>query len=170
MSGNPNYPIVCPIWGTMAAYPCQPSSGRIFYYSPRAGGQFSMTRITQSYINEIRARGHEEIPINMNPRKMLRRIDVAVKARLTSCLIEKRYLGEEFPEVTYHLIQRAQRRRPLRIIEKADKLLIYLTETESFPQFQCPDYREDLGYFLRSLAYIESKYNKNQENDGQKEI
>ena len=83
-----------------------------------------MTRITQSYINEIRARGHEEIPINMNPRKMLRRIDVAVKARLTSCLIEKRYLGEEFLEVTYHLIQRARRRRFLTIGEKVDNFLI----------------------------------------------
>ena len=125
MSGNPNYPIVCPIWGTIAVQPRPAGDGRTFYDSPRAGGKFSMSGVTESDINDIRAEGLEARSINMNPRRMLMEIDVTVKARLTSWLIEQRRIGNQCPEITESVIKLAKQGKDMTIPDRADAILRY---------------------------------------------
>ena len=123
MSENPNYPIVCPIWGTIAVQPRPAGDGRTFYDSLRAGGKFSMSGVTQSDINNIRAEGLEARSINMNPRRMLMEIDVTVKARLTSWLIEQRRIGNQCPEITESVIKLAKQGKDMTIPDRADAIL-----------------------------------------------
>ena len=147
MSGNPNYPKVCPIWGTVAAYPCPPSDDLIFYDSPRAGGKFSMARPTETDINE-------------NPHLMMGSVDASVKARLTSWLIEQRHRQkEEFPEVTCDSIRNAQARLPLKVAEIADNFLRYLAQLQNFlgSSFVCCSFVRSHENFFHLLAHIESE-------------
>ena len=146
MSENPNYPIVCPIWGTIAVQPRPAGDGRTFYDSPRAGGKFSMARPTESDINE-------------NPHSMLRSVDASVKARLTSWLIEQRHRQkEEFPEVTCDSIRNAQARRPLRVAEIADNFLRYLAQLgNGFGSKFLPPYSDvDDENHLKALSHLEN--------------
>ena len=160
MSDNLNYSLPCPIWGTMAAevQRDQESSHGIFYNSPRAGGRFLLS-----------AHG--------SPLSMLKEIDVSVKARLTSWLIEQRRLGEEFPEVSRDSIENAKVRRPRRVTERADNFLRYLAELGKVSDeylLRSPNCQINLNCFLCSLAHIESivdiSCNQNQQDKGQSEI
>ena len=159
MSDNLDYTLLCPIWGTMAAEVQRDhENGRgTFYDSPRAGGKFLLS-----------AHG--------SPLSMLQEIDVSVKARLTSWLIEQRRLGEEFPEVSCDSIENAKVRRPRRVKEKSDNFLRYLAQLEELHGylFQCYSYIYNPENFLHSLAYLESTIDilddQNKKVNGQKEI
>ena len=98
MNGNGG----CPIWGSEAQEHPEGSRGGTLVDSPRAGGRYFITR--RAHVN-------------------LRSNDEQEKARLTSWLVEQRRMGEECPEVTTKAIGDAERRRPLTVHERADRLL-----------------------------------------------
>ena len=154
MSENSNYPLKCPIWGTIAAEvqrDHENSRGIILYDSPRTGGGFSISTNGTSWSDR-------------NPYSMLQIVDASVKARLTSWLIEQRRLGEEFPEVNCDSIENAKVRRSLRITERADNFLRYLSRLEGIfgSGFRAPYLgRNDNPYerYLKVLSYLESTSN-----------
>ena len=159
MSEDSNYPLQCPIWGTMAAEVRRDddNSRGIIYDSPRTGGKFLIST-------------HGTNLLDKEPLLMLQSVDASVKARLTSWLIEQRRLGEEFPEVNCDSIKNAKVRRPLKVKEKTDNLLRYLAKVGNFSEFRSPAYQENLDHFLRSLAYLESVHDQGQKENGQEEI
>ncbi len=78
--------------------------------SCRAGGTYTITR---DAIWEIKG-GY---------------VDDAVKARLTTMLIDQREQGVNWPKVTLDLIERAKRKPPLPAHERADRLLKFLDKS-----------------------------------------
>lgn len=107
MSEDSNYPLECPIWGTMAAEVRRDDeNGRgIIDDSPRAGGKFLISNHNTSWTDK-------------DPFSMLEKVDTSVKARLTSWLIEQRRMGEKFPEVSHDSIENAKVRHSLKVNEK----------------------------------------------------
>ena len=167
MNGNSNYSQKCPIWGTMAAEHWLKNDENEDWHeqkeeivdSPRAGGKFSISAHDKKLLSR------------------LQEIDVSVKARLTSWLIEQRRLGEEFPEVSCDSIENAKVRRPRRVTERADNFLRYLAELGKVSDeylLRSPNYQSNLDRFLCSLAHIESvvdiSCNQDQQDKGQSEI
>ena len=97
------------------------------------------------------------------------------KARLITLLIEKRRLGEDVPEITFDLIERAKTKPNLSRLERANRMIQYLVEysgdqvgkeipimnREMFSrlaaQIECsvvPDFKsdeEEVGFFLKYL-------------------
>ena len=101
----------CPIWGER--YPVEDTyhdAERRFVVpdSPRAGGGYKIT-------------GDEKRPV--------KELTDAEKARLTTLLIDQRRLGTELPAVTLRLIEKAKRRQPLPVYERAHRLLQYMART-----------------------------------------
>ena len=95
----------CPIWGT----PAQITSGRLgdglYIDSPRATGKYFVAGSAEA---------------------MLEHHDDRVKAKLTSWLVEQRWLGNQIPEIYSTTIREANDRRDLSIPERADRTLRYI--------------------------------------------
>jgi hypothetical protein len=98
----------CPIWGTPAKFVPTNRDGHSID-SPRAGGQYFISRTAAV---------------------TLRNCDDVLRARLTTWLIEQRQHGVDWPEVTTHTVENAQRRRPLTVRERADGLLRLLASEQ----------------------------------------
>ena len=94
----------CPIWETQATTRADRRDGQ-YADSPRAGGRYFISR-------------HAEVN--------LRNDYEAVKARLTTWLVDQRRLGVECPEIMSATIDEVTRRQPLRVYERADRLLAYI--------------------------------------------
>ena len=77
--------------------------------SPRAGGDYAI----RDQAAAVLARTSD-------------RIEDAVRARLTTMLIEARRQGVEWPEVTTKLIKRAEQSPNLPVAERSDRLLLFL--------------------------------------------
>ena len=98
MKGNGH----CLIWNTEAEQlPARAPFGT-WWDSPRAGGRYF---IDQTTYYGWKYDSNDE------------------KARLTSCLIDRRRVGEDFPEITRKALEDARHRRPLTVHERADRLL-----------------------------------------------
>ena len=97
----------CLIWGNKTIAEIADPDGRdgTEVNSERAGGRYFISGTAAS---------------------MMHSRDEHVKARVTTWLIEQQSLGVECPEVTSHTIGDAERRRPLAVHERADKLLQFL--------------------------------------------
>lgn len=70
-------------------------------------------------------------------------LDPAVKARLTTWLIEQRRLGIERPKINREIIDEIKNRRPLSVHERADNLLRYLNAKSSLIGTVIKFYAED---------------------------
>ena len=94
----------CPIWGTtMTSCESQaPARTRLSVDSPRAGGKYIITDQAR-WALQAKTDHH--------------------KARLTSWLVEQRWLGTDTPEVTAATVDEADGRPPLSVHERADRLL-----------------------------------------------
>ena len=94
----------CPIWGTDMTS-CQseaPTRTRLSVDSPRAGGKYFITD---------------------QARRALRTKDDTRRARLTSWLVEQRWLGMDSPEVDAATVDQVEHRPRLSVHERADRLL-----------------------------------------------
>ena len=94
----------CPIWGTDMTS-CQseaPTRTRLSVDSPRAGGKYFITD---------------------QARWALRTKDDTRRARLTSWLVEQRWLGMDSPEVDAATVDQVEHRPRLSVHERADRLL-----------------------------------------------
>ncbi|MBA5776845.1 hypothetical protein H2509_06850 [Stappia sp. F7233] len=100
----------CPIWGTPASISPSSRDGKEVN-SARAGGAYFISGTAVELISYI---------------------DDAVKARLTTWLIDQRRLGVECPEVMSTTIEEVKRRQPLPILERADRLLGFLGTLSRF--------------------------------------
>ena len=100
----------CPIWETPASVWKDRRDG-IYADSPRAGGRYFISRTAQ---------------VNV------RRADDVVKARLTTWLVDQHSLGVECPEIMTTNIDEAERRQPLPVYERADRLLGFLCMLSRF--------------------------------------
>ena len=131
---------VCLIWGTPASLSSHPSSRDGYLVdSPRAGGEYFMTRTATSVL------------INGDER---------TKACLTTWLIDQRRLGKKIPEVDSHTIEEVKKRQSLSVPERADRLLKYIEQEAS-------SYSGEIFYFfmkdvtfMEMLAWSESKINE----------
>jgi hypothetical protein len=94
----------CPIWRTPARTWTNQRDGT-FADSPRAGGRYFISKTAE---------------VN------LRQAEDAVKAHLTTWLVDQRRLGVECPEIMSTIIDEAERRQPLTVHERADRLLGHL--------------------------------------------
>lgn len=95
----------CLIWETVAEIDDPDGRDGTIVNSSRAGGYYFISGTAAS---------------------MMQSPDEHVKARLTTWLIEQRRLGVECPEVTSNTIGDAERRNPLAVHERADRLLQFL--------------------------------------------
>lgn len=101
----------CPIWGTPATFRATSRDG-LDVDSPRAGGRYFISRTAQVTLS--------------------RRGDDALKARLTTWLIDQRRLGTECPEVMTNVVDDAERRRHLTVQERSDRLLKFLVDQQRY--------------------------------------
>ena len=135
---NTNYREDCPIWGTPAT--CRfYEDFMISVDSLRAGGGYRIHRDIELRLKE----GYD------NP----------MKARLTSWLIEQRLLGEDFPKITDIEIKEALERKPLLMLERADRLLKHFQKRTQYPgnSFEYHRLKEkDPDHFLQIMAWSES--------------
>ena len=98
--------ISCPIWETPATLMEKvPVTDLKLVKSPRTGGEFFITWEAES---------------------MMDIIDERHKAKLTSWLVEQRWLGEHRPQVTTDIIKESNKRRELTVFERADRTLKYI--------------------------------------------
>ncbi len=136
----------CPIWHTNVPY--EPTEGNATIYdSPRAGGRYWISGRAITVLEN--------------------RNDEALKARLTTWLIEQRRLGNNCPRILPPAIDEAEQQRSLSIHKRADNLLRYI-------QNKLPDIGTDFYFetdnssitdpssaafriFLEMLAWSESK-------------
>lgn len=128
---------ICPIWGTPATeYSTHGRYGREAD-SPRAGGRYFISGSAET---------------------ILKSRDAALKARLTTWLIDQRRLGVECPEIDANSIKDAEARRALPIRERADRFLRYLADREQYPGVGFPalSYEIDRKSFLLALSRLES--------------
>ena len=94
----------CPIWNTSASEtPSGHYDGRLMD-SPRAGGEYSISRTAIACLPED---------------------DERLKARLTSWLIEQRRSGVECPGISSTTVEQAEQHGDLPVYERADRLLQY---------------------------------------------
>ncbi len=98
----------CPIWETPVTVAPKINGGESVD-SPRAGGKYS---VSGSALAEARWK-------NMNN---------ATKARLTTWLIDQRELGTECPKILSYTMDDIEKRQPLPVHERADRLLRYLEQ------------------------------------------
>lgn len=123
----------CPIWGVRAHTWTNQRDG-IYADSPRAGGRYFISRTAE---------------VNVG------RADDAVKARLTTWLVDQRRLGVECPEIMSTTIDEAERRHPLAVHERTDRLLEFLSGESSFIGEAIPFCRDE-PTFLEMYAWTES--------------
>lgn len=121
----------CPIWGT-AAEISEPDGcdGTHVVFSPRAGGEYFISGTATAVLGSR---------------------DEAIKARLTTWLVEQRLLGVECPDITDATVKDAERRQPLQISERAERLLKYLA-AESQKIGKRVDY--NVGSFDQVCAFM----------------
>lgn len=100
----------CPIWGTPAVFRATSRDG-LDVDSPRAGGRYFISRTAAV---TLRHRGD------------------ALRARLTTWLIDQRRLGNECPEVVTTIIDDAERRRHLTVQERSDRLLNFFVDQQGY--------------------------------------
>ena len=128
----------CPIWGVDCDVR-HPRDGRrikIVRDSFRAGGSYEITRQAELAVNEL---------------------DDALKARLTSILVEKRMNGVEAPLLTEDDVKRAKDRRPLPVHVRAERLLSFLVRSSSNEIGQSLHIGEGRPHlFYPALAWSES--------------
>ena len=97
----------CPIWG--APHEANVTNTRFikFVESSRAGGAYIITREAELAV---------------------RKFDDSRKSMLTSWLIDQRLRGTEVPEITIEDVKHIERKRPLTVRERADRLLRFIAE------------------------------------------
>ena len=100
----------CPIWGTPAKIISGPTGGGLYIYSSRAAGDYYIT---------VRAQA------------VLEHRDERLKAKLTSWLIEQRWLGTQVPKILATTIDEANKRSELPVFERADRALRYIQNQTS---------------------------------------
>ena len=129
---------ICPIWGTPATEHSTNGRDGRESDSPRAGGRYFISRTAEAILKGCH--------------------DDALKARLTTWLIDQRRLGVDCPEIDSSTIKDAEARRPLPIGERADQFLRYLSDCERFPGGGFPhfSYEHARNRFLLALSWLES--------------
>ena len=137
------YGDACPIWG----YDVQQSpeivqeGGDRIVRCYRAGGRYRITPETEALVAT-------------QPE--------SVKARLTTILIDKHVQGVEIPEVTVAMVQEAERKKPLAVLDRTDRLLQYFYFEAANAVRTFEDVHELVDYTLLSpygdsqLAWSES--------------
>lgn len=123
----------CPIWDTIATVRPSGRDGDDVE-SPRAGGRYFISRT--AVVN-------------------LRRGDDALRARLTTWIIDQRRYGIECPEVLSTTLDDIEKVASLDVQERADRLLQYF-ESESFFIGDEVAYDVEAGVFMEMLAWTES--------------
>lgn len=102
------------------------------------------------HVDSDRAGGLYRIGLNTAHSLLLTTdIDMSMRARLTTMLVDQRSVGEPRPLVTQELIKQAQNKHSLSVYERADRLLKYLAEQKIMGRYL---YRIPEG----SLAWSES--------------
>ena len=94
----------CAIWGTYASYSEQQGDGK-YIDSPRAGGNYRITRRAETILQRSRA------------------YDAQVKARLTTWLVEQRLQGIECPLVNEHRLEDSLNLQSITVEERANRFL-----------------------------------------------
>ena len=100
--------MLCPIWHTEATGRIMFDSDKWLINSPRAGGSFVVSDRLKTLT----------LP-NMQPRE---------KARLTTSLIRHRGQGDECPEITLGMVERAKASSSLLVYEQANRLLRHIAD------------------------------------------
>ncbi|MGK2742312.1 hypothetical protein ACSHT0_15615 [Tepidicaulis sp. LMO-SS28] len=126
----------CPIWGTPARREI-PSFDGYFVESKRCGGHYQISRSAAIVIGSK---------------------DDALKARLTTWIIDQRQLGEVAPTVLSSTIEEIENKQPLEISERATRLLEMM-------KLETPTVGERIQFSLRApeqkmLAWSESTLNE----------
>ena len=126
----------CPIWETRACINYS-SSGGTFVDSPRAGGNYYVTK---------------KVGLLMPP------INERQKALLTTWLIDQRRMGEQCPKIELTTIKDMKQWQDLPVRERADRLLRYFRQLELDvgADFIWSENYDD-SKTLSALAWIESK-------------
>ena len=93
---------ICPIWGTWAEVKSADYQFKFDVDSPRAGGAYH---------------------IDVTAKKALNHADKALKARLTTWLLDQRKFGIDRPVVNQEAIATAEQAQPLLVHVRADRLL-----------------------------------------------
>lgn len=134
----------CPIWNTIAKI-SHTTRDAVLVDSPRADGQYLISRHAQSTLT---VQGD------------------ALRARLTTWLINQRHLGVECPEITDNILDDVKRHRPLTVQDRADRLLTNIRNQTStigelfcfakrYLNYEANSWMED-ETFLRTKAWSES--------------
>ena len=100
----------CPIWGTPAEITSGPTGDGLYIYSSRTAGDYYITLRAQA---------------------VLEHRDERLKAKLTSWLVEQRWLGTQVPKILATTIDEANKRRELPVFERADRALRYIQDQTS---------------------------------------
>lgn len=124
---------LCPIWETYATLRPSRRDGQEVD-SPRCGGRYFISGTAT---------------VN------LRRWDDVLRGRLATWLIDQRRLGAECPEITSHILDDIERRQPLGVQERAQRLLEYFELESSFIGDAVAFNRDEVS-FLEMLAWSES--------------
>lgn len=96
----------CPIWNTLARGQDDIDHNEAFIESPRAGGQYVITKQAEHSVGQLSDRA---------------------KARLTSWLVDQRRLGNRRPEIYRETLKiEGEQRKDLPIPKRADRLLQYI--------------------------------------------
>ena len=96
----------CPIWDTPANV-TQSTRDGYDVDSPRAGGKYFCFRRAKIVMKQRSERA---------------------KIQLTDWLVEKRRLGEKWPEINEHIVEDVEKKRKKTPIDRADEILRYLVE------------------------------------------
>lgn len=99
----------CPIWNVPAVTKTTDRDG-VYVNSPRAGGQYFISRTV-----EVNLRSQATEPL---------------RARLTTWLVDQRHLGVECPEIMSTTLDEMERRRPLTVQKRCDRLLAFLADQQ----------------------------------------
>ncbi len=99
---------LCFIWRKyQGTEPIQRDSSQGYRDSPRTGGGYIIDDETKGWVPNL---------------------DDAVKARLTTMLIDQRELGIALPKITKALVQEAKSKKPLPVAERAERLLRFIAK------------------------------------------
>ena len=102
--------VSCPIWGTPAEIISGSTGDGLYIYSSRTAGDYYITLRAQA---------------------VLEHRDERLKAKLTSWLVEQRWLGTQVPKILATTIDEANKRRELPVFERADRALRYIQNQTS---------------------------------------
>ena len=127
--------IKCPIWKTRAhAYPSR--GGIVPIDSIRAGGHYEIDNFL-----------YGELKIE----------DDRQKAKLTTMLIDKRIQEHEKPYIDYKFVEESEKKEPLSVSERSDRLLMYLSNKSKEDFIGCDlNISTDSDIEYESLAWSES--------------